>query len=70
MTQKDRVLRHIQTFGSITSWEAIKEYGITRLSDCIYRLRKEGYKIENENISFTNRFGEKGWFAKYFLKTD
>lgn len=27
-TQRGDVLKHLKTFGSITSWEAIKEYGI------------------------------------------
>ena len=70
MTQKERVLRHIEKFGSITSWEAIQDYGITRLSDCIFRLRKEGHKIGSDNLPFTNRFGEKGYFSKYFLQND
>lgn len=26
---KDRILRHLQDYGSITSWEAIQEYGCT-----------------------------------------
>ena len=30
MTQIEKVLRHMQEFGSISSWEAIMEYGITR----------------------------------------
>ena len=27
-TQRGDVLNHLKTFGSITSWEAIKEYGV------------------------------------------
>ena len=40
LTQEDRVLRHLKQIGHITSWEAIKEYGITRLSAKIYNLRR------------------------------
>ena len=39
ITQDDRVLRHLEENDGITSWEAIKEYGITRLSAVIFRLR-------------------------------
>lgn len=42
---KDRILRHLEKYGSITSWEAIKEYGCTRLSQYIYLLRNEGYLV-------------------------
>ena len=42
---KDRILNHLEKYGSITSWEAIKEYGCTRLSQYIYLLRNEGYLV-------------------------
>ena len=31
VTQRDRVLQYIKDFGSITSWEAYSELGITQL---------------------------------------
>lgn len=31
ITQKDRILQYIRQFGSISSWEAYKELGITQL---------------------------------------
>jgi hypothetical protein len=36
--QTMRVLEYMQQEGSITSWEARKEIGCTRLSDKIYKL--------------------------------
>lgn len=68
MTQEEKVLRHLKQFGTITSWEAIMEYGITRLSAKIFNLRKEGYDIGSERVTAKNRFGENCTFAKYFLK--
>lgn len=62
-----RIYNHLVQFGSITSWEAIKEYGCTRLSDAIYHLRKKGYNIVNEDESSINRFGEKVNFVRYRL---
>lgn len=64
-TQEDRVLRHLKEFGSITTWEAIKEYGITRLSAKIFDLRKQGEQIEKVTETGTNRFSEPTWWAKY-----
>ena len=69
MTQEDRVLRHLQDKGSITSWEAIKEYGITRLSAKIYSLRKSGHEITDERRVSKNRYGEPVWFKRYKLNT-
>lgn len=68
MTKKDKVLTHLQLQGSITSWTAIKEYGITRLSAIIYTLRKQGFIIESEPVNFIDRFGDKSTFAKYVFK--
>ena len=36
MNKTKAVMLHLQEKGSITSWEAIKEYGATRLSAIIY----------------------------------
>lgn len=66
-SQVDMVYEHLKAYGSITTWEAIKEYGVTRLSAVIYILRKEGYKIISETETTTNRFGKKVNYAKYIL---
>lgn len=65
--QEDMIYEHLKAYGSITSWEAIKEYGCTRLSAKIYNLRKQGYKIISETETATNRFGKKVNYAKYIL---
>lgn len=66
MTKTKAVMLHLQEFGSITSWEAIKEYGATRLSAIIYNLRyKYQMPIISEKVEFTDRFGTKSSFAKY-----
>jgi hypothetical protein len=68
MNKTKAVLMHLEEFGSITSWEAIKEYGATRLSAIIYNLRhKYNLNIVNEMVDFTDRYGNKSSFAKYVL---
>ena len=64
-TQKDRVLAHLEESKSITSWEAIREYGCTRLADVVYKLKKEGHLISTDNVTSINRFGDKVTYAKY-----
>lgn len=63
--QKTSVLYHLSESQTITSWEAIKEYGATRLSAIVFNLRKEGYNISSIPTQVTNRFGRKVNVAKY-----
>ena len=68
ITMYDRILRHLQDYGSITSLEAIQEYGCTRLSHYIWLMRrKNNIDVKDETISTKNRYGEKVPFKKYFL---
>jgi len=64
-TQKDAILWHLKTYGNITSWEAIKEYGATRLSSIIFDLKDEGYPIETNLIDWKTRFGRTTSIARY-----
>ena len=68
ITHKDRVLRHLRDFGSITSLEAFADYGITRLAAYIYLLRAEGYDIESVNECSENRYGDPVYYARYTLE--
>ena len=63
--QRTSVMMHLKEQGSINSWEAIKEYGITRLASIICNLRKEGYYITSNDVTFTNRFGGSSHYSNY-----
>lgn len=69
LSQRDDIIRHLMTEGSITAWEAIKEYGCTCLSQRIYDLRKEGWNIESEMVTSKNRYGNTVQFARYHFKS-
>lgn len=62
-----RILRYLQENESISSIEAFKLFGATRLSAIIFNLRKYGYNIINERICSKNRYGEKVYFVRYKL---
>ena len=64
-SQSDAILWHLKTYGSITSYEAIKEYGATRLSAIIFNHRKEGYNIDSLPLTKKTRFGRNTTIAKY-----
>lgn len=69
MNKTKAIQLHLIEKGNITSWEAIKEYGATRLSAIIYNLRyKYNMNIRSEKIDFTDRFGSKSSYAKYILE--
>lgn len=70
ITQKDRILQYIRQFGSISSWEAYSELGITQLGARIDQLKKEGYQFKTEWESSTNRYGEKVDYKRYYLVDD
>lgn len=68
ITLKDRVLRYMQENGSITSWEAIREFGATRLSAIIYNLRNEdGLSIASKTETSKNRYGDPVSYSRYYL---
>ena len=65
--QKSRILDYIKQFGSITSWEAYNELGITQLGARIDQLQKEGYEFKTEWEHKKNRYGEDVSFKRYYL---
>lgn len=70
ISQCERIVRHLKDHGSITSMEAMNEYGIMRLASRINDLRSQGIPIVVETVSGKNRFGEKIFYARYKLTED
>ena len=63
---KDRVLKFILDYKSITTFEAFTELGCTRLSEYIRQLRQE-YDVQDEWLYTTNRYGEKVKYKRYWI---
>lgn len=66
---KNRILNYIIEFGSITTRQAFEDLGCTRLSEYIRQLREE-MEIDDEIVSGINRYGEKVYWKRYFLKEE
>ncbi|QDP57718.1 MAG: hypothetical protein Unbinned6486contig1001_33 [Prokaryotic dsDNA virus sp.] len=66
-THKTRLLDYLKKYGSITSLEAIRDLGNTRLSATIFTLRKEGHKIISNDIQVPTRWLTTTTIAKYTL---
>lgn len=67
ITQKDTIISFIRQFGSISSWEAYTELGITQLGARIDQLQKDGYVFKTEWETKKNRYGENVQFKRYYL---
>ena len=68
MTQCERILRHMQDYGSITQAEAVTKYGCYRLGARIWDLKARGVPIKSETVTGKNRYGERMCFARYSLE--
>ena len=64
-TQRDMVVNYIRDFGSITSWEAYTELGITQLGARIFELKERGYIFHKEKVKKLNRYGKQITFDRY-----
>lgn len=63
-TQCELVEQYIAEHGSITSMEAIKNLGITRLSAVMFNIGK--YRMyTSERIPVTNRYGDTVYVSRY-----
>ena len=69
ITMKDRIIKYMEDFGSITTMEAFSQLGCTRLSEYIRQIRQERI-VKDEWIKLTNRYGEKIEFKKYFFEEE
>ena len=67
MGKTGAVLKHLQEHKTITSMEAIKLYGATRLSAIIFNLRKH-HIITAEKVEIIDRYGRTCKFNKYIYK--
>lgn len=65
MTQKDRIRKYLEDFGSITPKEAMEDLGIMRLAARISEMVKDGEQIIRETEMKPNRYGQITRYARY-----
>ena len=65
--QRQKIVEYIKQFGSITSYQAYIDLGITQLATRIKELKDEGYEFKTELENKKNRFGEPVQFKKYYI---
>lgn len=64
---KPRIIKYMRIHRGITSQDAFRDLGITRLSARIKELRDMGYNISTIMIDGQNRFGEPVRYGLYKL---
>lgn len=65
MTQCERILKYMEDFGSISSYQAMVDLGVGRLASRIHDLRCMGIEIADETRTAKNRYGETTHFKVY-----
>ena len=67
MTQQEMILKYIQDYGSISSFQAYADLGITQLATRIKELKAKGYTFCTEHQISVNRYGKPVHFVKYSI---
>lgn len=65
MTQKERIRKYLDDFGSITKLEAMRDLGIMRLEARIWEMVRAGEPIITDWETGKNRYGDKTRYARY-----
>lgn len=68
LSQKEIVLNEMKKAGSITSWDAIMKFRITRLSARIAELEADGYQIRHTKEAHKLPSGRTTTITRYSLK--
>ena len=66
-TQSKRIIAYANKFGSITSQDAFKDLGITRLASRIFDIKQEGFGVSSTWEVRLNRYGEAVRYKRYFI---
>ena len=67
MTQRELIIQYIRDFGSITSFQAYADLGVTQLATRVSELKNRGYVFKTELQTGKNRYGKPTHFVKYYL---
>ena len=65
MTQRERILRYIDDFGSITPMEAFTDLGVTKLATRVSEMIRDGERISKTMENGTNRYGDAVHYMRY-----
>lgn len=64
-TKTGEIIKYLESNGSITSLDAIKLFGATRLAAIIFCLRRKGYIIDSEDRVGIDKYGNSMRYVEY-----
>jgi hypothetical protein len=64
------IIKYIQDFGSITTFESFTELGVTRLPSRINDLKNKGYEFKKDWVTKKNRYGKSISFLRYSILSE
>jgi len=64
-SKHQKIKEHLESGRTITSWQAIQEYRVTRLSAIIFNLKKDGMRIESKDYAGKNNNGDSIRYTTY-----
>lgn len=70
MTQHTLIIDYMRENGSITTYEAYEQLGITKLTTRVSELKGAGFDIRQRTESGLNRYGKPVTFNRYWLVED
>ena len=70
MTQHSLIIDFMRDNGSITTFEAYEQLGVTKLTTRISELRRGGFLIKQRTESGLNRYGKPVTYNRYWLVGD
>ena len=70
MNQREKIKEYMRNYGSISTLEAFRDLGITRLGARIMEIERQGTPINRKTEYGQNRFGEKVHYTRYAIAND
>lgn len=67
MNQCEKIKNYMKEFGSISTMEAFRDLGITRLGARIMEIERQGVPIDRKTEYAQNRFGDKVHYTRYAI---
>lgn len=67
ITPGEKIINYIEKYGSVTSWEAYQDLGITQLATRVKELKEKGYEFKIKWECKKNKEGRCVSFKRYYL---
>lgn len=67
ITQRQKIVKYMLKFGSITSWEAYESLGITQFATRVKELKQEGYGFKTKWEKRKNKEGKMVRFKRFYF---